>query len=127
MCQKLENKRNYLDLLDQAETHMLQLSDTVAQLREVIDSLVEENNKLRMSNNDLKNLLIKAQNQNKNNEDFDSEDTEESNQMTSGRESLLGFYNEGIHVCHEFFGSRRSPDEQCLFCQEVLKRLEDHS
>ena len=50
-------------MFDEAETHLLQLSDTVAQLREVIvDNLVEENNKLRMSNNDLKSLLIRIPN-----------------------------------------------------------------
>lgn len=125
---KLENKLNYLEILDQAETHMLQLSDTVAQLREVIDGLVEENNKLRMSNNDLRSLLIKAQRQHQQQAPSTrpSQDEEEST-TASGRESLLGFYNEGIHVCHEFFGSRRSPQEQCLFCQEVLKRLDNQS
>lgn len=117
---------NYLEILDQAETHMLQLSDTVAQLREVIDGLVEENNKLRMSNNDLRNLLIKSQKQHQQDDSTHSAQEGEGGTTSSGRESLLGFYNEGIHVCHEFFGSRRSPQEQCLFCQEVLKRLEEH-
>lgn len=120
----MERNKNYLEIFDDAETHLLQLSDTVAQLRKVIDNLIEENNKLRMSNNDLRNLLIKSQSQ------LDSPtkgvyEGEENSHTSSGRESLLGFYNEGIHVCHEFFGSRRSPEEQCLFCQEVLKRLEN--
>ena len=120
----MERNNNYLEIFDEAETHLLQLSDTVEQLRKVIDNLIEENNKLRMSNNDLRNLLIKSQSQ-LDNADSDTEDEEDSH-TSSGRESLLGFYNEGIHVCHEFFGSRRSPEEQCLFCQEVLKRLENH-
>lgn len=119
----MEDKNNCLEMFDEAETHLLQLSDTVAQLREVIDNLVEENNKLRMSNNDLKSLLIKTQT------DTHEEDSEgeTGSQTSSGRDSLLGFYNEGIHVCHEFFGSRRSSNEQCLFCQEILERLENRS
>ncbi|MGO4942696.1 initiation control protein YabA [Ruoffia tabacinasalis] len=119
----MRDKNNYLEMFDEAETHLLQLSDTVAQLREVIDNLVEENNKLRMSNNDLKSLLIKFQTD----AQEDVTEGEEDSQTSSGRESLLGFYNEGIHVCHEFFGSRRSSNEQCLFCQEILERLENHS
>ena len=120
----MEDKNHYLDIFDEAETLLLQLSDTVAQLREIIDNLVEENNKLRMSNNDLKSLLIKSQAEAREGRE---DEADGESQVSSGRDSLLGFYNEGIHVCHEFFGSRRSSNEQCLFCQEVLERLENHS
>lgn len=115
-----ENNTNlFKETLDVVETQMLQLSDTVAQLRVIIESLMEENNKLRMSNMEIRDRLFEYINQA---EEESQEDTA-SGPQTSGRASLQGFYDEGIHVCHEFFGSRRSPDHQCLFCQEVIGRL----
>ncbi|MBU5900646.1 DUF972 family protein, partial [Vibrio cholerae O1] len=31
-------------------------------------------------------------------------------------------YREGFHVCHDFYGQRREPDEECMFCDELLYR-----
>lgn len=114
------NDNIFKETLDQVETQMLQLSDTVAQLRVIIESLMEENNKLRMSNMEIRDRLLKQIEQA---EKEQADDDSSTGPQTSGRESLQGFYDEGIHVCHEFFGSRRSPDHQCLFCQEVIGRL----
>lgn len=111
----------YQQILDQVDSQMLQLSDTVAQLSVAIESLMEENNKLRISNMEIRDRLMTQSNLSDNKEEQAS-----PSQQASGRESLQQFYNEGIHICHEFFGSRRSPDHQCLFCQEIIQRLTDN-
>ncbi|MBF0934331.1 MAG: DUF972 family protein, partial [Abiotrophia defectiva] len=29
-------------------------------------------------------------------------------------------YQEGIHICHTFYGMKREPGEECIFCQNLL-------
>lgn len=104
-------------LLDLAESQLIELNSTVAQLRKQLTQLQEENNKLRMNHQELRDKIVptieKSMNASSDNGDAPS----------AGLESLQSFYHEGIHVCHEFFGSRLLPDEECLFCQEVMRRL----
>jgi len=38
----------------------------------------------------------------------------------AGRERLQTFYQEGIHICHTFYGMKREPGEECIFCQNLL-------
>lgn len=108
-------------LLMSAETQLIDLSETIAQLKVACDELREENNRLRMMNHNLHDLVNELAQPVVSQETQSSFNSEAS--TTNGRERLQTFYNEGMHVCHMFFGSRRDPEEQCIFCQSVIDGL----
>ncbi|MDO4775104.1 MAG: initiation control protein YabA [Aerococcaceae bacterium] len=108
-------------LLASAETQLIGLGDTIAQLKAACDELREENNRLRMMNHDLHDLVDALAKPEMPVEQKQAPVLESG--TLNGRERLQTFYNEGVHVCHMFFGSRREPDEECMFCQSVIDGL----
>ena len=113
-------------LLDQSSEQLIQLNETVAQLTVALNDLMEENNRLRIRNQDLM-ALVSQNYQGKANEagvsaqQIQIEDP--TDDEVSGKARLQTFYDEGIHICHPYFGSQRYPDEECMFCQGVLDGL----
>lgn len=111
-------------LLETAEAQLFQINETVAQLTFALKDLSEVNNRLRIRNQDLVEMLTPRSNDPA---QLNSEHSsaEEQDYAPSGKDRLQTFYDEGIHVCHPYFGSRRMPAEECMFCQGVLDGLED--
>lgn len=113
------DKDNIQHLIDQTETSMLQLSNQVAELQEVLADLIEDNNQLRMQNKELQDIIARLM------AEEEGDVKEEQTSLSTGKERLQSFYDEGIHICHAYFGMNRAPDEECLFCQGILEDL-DH-
>lgn len=114
-------------LLDQSSEQLIQLNETVAQLTVALNDLMEENNRFRMRNQDL--LALVSQNYHAKANDLETSSQQlqtdkAAEDSISGKARLQTFYDEGIHVCHPYFGSQRYPDEECMFCQGVLDGLE---
>ncbi len=120
------DKQLLYDLLDQTESDMIRLSNTVAQLKESVENLTQENNQLRLHNHDLHSRL-QAYQEASQEAVVGGEETfrQESSLPKKGQAQLQSFYDEGIHICHLYFGSRRDPGEACIFCQRVLDGLND--
>ena len=38
------------------------------------------------------------------------------------RDNLRKLYEDGFHVCTDFYGQRRENDAECMFCDELLFR-----
>jgi len=38
------------------------------------------------------------------------------------RENVSRIYDDGFHVCRDFYGQRREQDAECMFCDELLFR-----
>lgn len=38
----------------------------------------------------------------------------------SGLESLKKIYDSGYHICNIYYGSHRNPDDDCMFCLDIL-------
>lgn len=123
---------NYLDqLLTQVQEEMTQLQESVALLQKEIAQLTAENNRLRMQQYeqiDHITLLSRPNEVDQETAIFIKEDVRPiesppSLETTSGQERLQSFYDEGIHICHHYFGSRRDPQEACIFCQDILDTL----
>lgn len=110
------------ELIDQAETQLLQLSDTIAQLRTSLKDVIEENNRLRMkeeqwqpqSESGNQSLAIRAE----------GTDDSKTPNAPSAYDRLQQFYDEGIHICRDLYGSQRASNEECLFCQGILDGLD---
>lgn len=112
------------DLIRQAESQMLDLSNSLANLKKQVALLMEENNQLRMTNHDLHDMVV-SQSQATNQVEFNqgpSENNPKGNH-SQGSSRLQTYYDEGIHVCHQYFGARRQLDEECIFCQGVLDEM----
>lgn len=109
------------ELIDQAETQLLQLSDTIAQLRTSLNEVIEENNRLRMQENPWQIDSVDQQPPSMMN--ATPANTDQPSQALSARDRLQQFYEDGIHICRDLYGSRRASDEECLFCQGILDGL----
>lgn len=112
-----------LALIHQAEGQIIQLSEEVSQIKAACSQLIAENNQLRMANHELRDWVQQGQ-------PSKVADPEDPGDPGSGRQRLQSFYDEGIHICHPYFGTQRLPNEACIFCQGILDGLEgkdDHA
>ena len=110
----------HIELVTRVEQQLADLQRSVALLKNELAQLEIENNRLRMNNTELKETIYPVIE-----ESFFRVSDENDTPTSSGRgyQSMKTFYNDRIHICHEFFGSRLQPGEDCLFCLDVLKRL----
>lgn len=113
------NHEELLRYFRQAENQLVDLSATLATLRSQLEEVIEENNQLRMANQDLHALLVTQ-------EDAPSPapaPTAKDVSRGRGHERLQAYYDEGIHICHAFFGAPRQGEEECILCLGVLDEM----
>ena len=72
-----------------------------------LKSVVEENTALRLENDKLRERL---------NEEEETAPTKTKHV----RENVSRIYDDGFHVCRDFYGQRRELDAECMFCDELL-------
>ncbi|TWS94088.1 MULTISPECIES: DNA replication initiation control protein YabA [unclassified Streptococcus] len=102
-------KKDLFDAFDGfSQNLMLTLADVEA-MKKQVQALVEENARLRLENTKLRQYF---------------EEVEKGKTRTSKetRDTLLGIYQDGFHVCKDFYGQRRDNDGDCLWCDEQLER-----
>lgn len=118
------------DLLNKVQDETNQLSQTVALLVEEVTRLTAENNRLRIQQyNAVEQMSLPTEK--KHTLEITESSKEEPHQreeqrMSSGQARLQSFYNEGIHICHHYFGSQRNSHEECIFCQDIIDSLGDN-
>ncbi|MDO4431968.1 MAG: initiation control protein YabA [Aerococcaceae bacterium] len=103
-------------LFEQIDVQFMTLTQTITQLKTALSVVVEENNRLRMLTSSAQTVLPTMPSNPSQNP---------TPENASGKERLLSFYQEGIHICHTSFGSRRLADEECLFCQGIIDELRE--
>lgn len=108
-------------LLAHIENEKEKFNESMVELKRMVNRLNEENNRLRIQND---NLLALVTNPSEQSEDDNGETVKDSSKLKNGKDRLHSFYQEGIHVCHPFFGSKREISEECMFCQSVLDSLD---
>ncbi|MGX7109112.1 initiation control protein YabA [Facklamia miroungae] len=113
------------ELLKQVNQELNQLFETVNTLSEEVTRLTNENNRLRMQQYQAVEQM--ELNSLKDKEDQDSQTISQPEQTLKNRQSgqarLQTFYNDGIHICHHYFGSKRETNEECIFCQDIIDSL----
>lgn len=112
------------DLISNMKKHQQVFQESIDQLTQVVSELNEENNRLRMVNHQLEDELRHYVIEHTETVVEEAPMIEQVTQPISGHDRLRSFYEDGIHVCHELYGKRRQTAEDCLFCQDVLSRLE---
>lgn len=115
----MQQEQLYL-LLARTDQQVQQLVDTVAQLKQTVNDLMNENNRLQMHNHDLQDAILSYE------QSKPKEAATQAPQPTlKSKERLQTYYDEGIHVCRTYFGARRESAEACIFCQDILDSLSD--
>lgn len=103
------NKKELFDALDDFSQQLLVTLADVEAIKKNLQGLVEENTALRLENDKLRERLGEV------------EETGQS-KTKHVRENVRRIYEEGFHVCRDFYGQRREQDEECMFCDELLFR-----
>ncbi|MEY8441726.1 DNA replication initiation control protein YabA [Lactobacillaceae bacterium 24-114] len=99
------------DIYDRFAQVTKQTHDLVANMEKLqaqITELMEKNAELSIENDHLRSLLKKSGHQ------------QQGNHLSGSRENLKKLYQQGFHVCSEYFGERLSKNESCAFCDRIL-------
>lgn len=92
----------------QLETMLYQ----VKEMKPIVDDLIEENLNLKLENQHLHDKLDKLEKQ---------ENADDGKQeLSKSRLNLEKLYEQGFHVCKDFYGSRRENQEECVFCSSMI-------
>ena len=103
------NKKEIFDALDDFSQQLLATLADVEAIKKNLKSVVEENTALRLENDKLSERL---------NEEEETAPTKTKHV----RENVSRIYDDGFHVCRDFYGQRREQDAECMFCDELLFR-----
>ena len=87
-----------------------------SELREGVTRILEENSELKIENQHLREMLGKRHQQ------AERVTNGHLDQLPRSRKNLIKLYNEGFHICNQFFGQHRDEHDNCLFCNEILFR-----
>lgn len=102
------------ELFDALETFSQNLMLTLAEVESIkthLQELARENTALRIENDKLRERLFQEEAQ-----------TEMGTKIQRKTNSIEKNYDEGFHICKDFFGQRRDNDEPCMMCLEVIYR-----
>ena len=100
------NKKELFDALDEFSQNLLV---TLAEVKKNLKSVVEENVALRLENDKLRERLGQVEHA-------------AAPKTKRNRDNLRKLYEDGFHVCTDFYGQRRENDAECMFCDELLFR-----
>ena len=106
------NKRDLFDQVSHMETQIGELYEQLGSLKGQLSSLIEENHRLSVENEHLRNYLHQEQHD-------ASEEIEDHTLPGVGVDNLARIFKEGFLICHTEFGSPRT-DEDCMFCLELI-------
>ncbi len=109
-------KRELYDGIQDLETQTEMMLSQLAEVRKALTEVMEENAELRIENQHLHDFI----NEQKDNAENDNKKNRP--RSSKSRENLEHLFNEGFHVCIEFYGAHRENDESCIFCNEILNR-----
>ena len=112
--------KEIFDTILKVETQSNEIHNYIGQLKSLVVELLEENNKLKIENENLRNLFEKKIMESDLHEEKSDKKVEQE-KPRSAYNNLTNLYNEGFHICNDQFGRPRSDD--CLFCTPFLNKF----
>ncbi|KRM11011.1 DNA replication initiation control protein YabA [Paucilactobacillus suebicus] len=107
MSEDLEKSKIY-DRFERVTEQTKDLLEKMEQLQLQITEVLEENAELTIENEHLHKLIAENQQEN------------ESAELSSSRQNLQKLYEQGFHVCNEYYGKRLDHHESCTFCLDAI-------
>lgn len=98
------------------------LNEEIDKLGQALSQLVEENNRLTITNYQLQEHGTESEEV--------SSDLSESKEnrvqplARTGKSQMEKFYEDGIHICPFYFGQQIEKDNGCLQCLALIARME---
>lgn len=108
---RMDNKQtneNIYERFAQVTKQTRELSNNIEQLQEQITEILEQNVELSIENDHLRQVIKKMKG------------NHSDSQLSGSRQNLKELYQQGFHVCSEYFGKRLAPGESCAFCTDVI-------
>ncbi|GAA6237311.1 MULTISPECIES: DNA replication initiation control protein YabA [Apilactobacillus] len=110
------DKRELYDGFKNMEAQTQLMLTKFSELREGLAEVLEENAELKIENQHLHEFIEEQKIDDKNVESI------KEPRLSKSRKNLEKLYNEGFHVCNQFYGTHREDNESCIFCNEILNR-----
>ncbi|GGE37796.1 DNA replication initiation control protein YabA [Streptococcus himalayensis] len=103
------NKKELFDALDAFSQNLFVTLAEVEAIKKNLKTVIEENTALRLENDKLRERLGEVE-------------RSTPIKTNQGRDNLKRIYEDGFHICTDFYGQRRENDAECMFCDELLFR-----
>lgn len=104
------DKGELYDSFEKLESQANEMATLLSMVHNQMTQIIERNNQLEVENTHLRERLLELENNRR---------SKKNGGLSRARQNLENLYNEGFHVCTQYFGSRRTDDE-CIFCQDII-------
>ena len=113
------DKSKIFTQVTQLEERIGEMYTELGELKQVIVTLIEENQHLSVENRHLRERLNEGETENATNEATGSRKSQQP--IGEGYDNLARLYHEGFHICNLHYGSIRQEGD-CLFCMSFLNK-----
>ena len=101
-------KRELYDKFQELSQNLMSMLAEVEAIKANFSGILDENTALKLENDKLREHLSQVVQE------------ETGTKMSHGKVNLEAIYDDGFHICPDFYGQRRDNNEACGFCAELL-------